>query len=219
MSTANVTPGKQTALVDRINDLQGRANTAMACPRCNGTWFYKVTVEQFSDGGYGSAQFRSLSMTPETAYVCLCGAIVENKESVGRGVDSRHGYFLGAIRTALECQKRNSVQQVAASCASIEEVEELRDRVKWLEEAITSFTTDQTPIEGVMMTEAVNDSTRLGHMEEQAPVVQADTPPIELADVAYAPPVVVVAPAEKISKPVARPRTGRPAKVPDDIQP
>jgi hypothetical protein len=175
----------------------------MICPRCGGTWFYKVTVEQFSDGGYGSAQFRSLSMTPETAYICLCGTIVENKEAMGRGVDSRHGHFLSAIRTALEHQKRNSVQVVASTCASIEEVEQLRQRVNWLEEAIASFTTEQTPIEPA----PIEDNIETHTSDHEGLTVG----PIVMAEVAYAssatPPV---GPEEMISRPAKR--TGRPVR-------
>jgi len=172
----------------------------MVCPRCSGTWFYKVTVEQFSDGGYGSAQFRSLVMTPETAYICLCGTIVENKEATGRGIESRHGHFLSAIRIALEHQKRNSVQLVAATCASIDEVEQLRQRVDWLETAISSFTTEQTPIED-------ETTTHIG----DAASLPAPNPIV--TDVSYATPTTIpVGAAEKISKPA---RTGRPQKKDD----
>ena len=198
MSTNPAQMGRQTGLVDRISDMQGKANTPMTCPRCGGTWFYKVSAEQFSNEGYGSAQYRSLTMTTETSYICLCGCIVENKESVGRGAESRHGQFLNAIRTALDSQKRNSIQIVASTCASIDEVQQLRQRVEWLESAITSFTTDQTPIEAEPMTAHVDD-----HEELPQHV------PIE-ADVAYSLPtstIAPVAPGEMISKPAVR--TGR----------
>jgi len=187
--------GRPTAMVDRINDLQGKAHTPMACTRCGGTWFYKVTAEQFSDSGYGTAQFRSLSMVPETAYVCLCGAIVENKEAVGRGVESRHGQFLNAVRNAMEYQKRNSVQLVAASCASIEEVDQMRQKVEWLEQAFSSVT-ETTPIEETPI-EAEPEQTIEAHVSYTDPT----------------PPPAPVAPTEKISRPA---RTGRPAKATTD---
>lgn len=177
--------GRPTALIDRLNALDSRTNTPMVCPDCGGTFFFRVSAEQFADSGYGSAQFRSLSMTQEPVYICLCGRLVENKENVGKGVEGNHPKFLAALKMALAFQnQRNSkILKVAEQAASADELENLKARVKWLEDAVDVLA--QTPVE---------EETEVDEAEangEGEPATVTEQPKIE-----------------QISKPA---RTGRPS--------
>jgi hypothetical protein len=122
-------------IVERLNALQDRANAPMFCADCGGTFFYKVSAEQYSSAGYGSAAFRSLSTVTETVYICLCGAVVDSKETPGKNQADRHSLFVQILKDSIAHQKGNNPQVVAAKCASLSEVDELKERVKWLEEA------------------------------------------------------------------------------------
>ncbi len=132
-------PGRSsTPLAERLNALNDKANAPMVCPDCGSVFFYKVSAEQFSNAGYGTASFRSLSTSTESVYICLCGRVSDiNDSAVGaRSSIDRHAQFIGALKAAIGKQKKNSLQTVAEQCASIEEVSNLEARVKWLEDAI-----------------------------------------------------------------------------------
>jgi hypothetical protein len=163
----------------------------MVCPDCGGTFFFRVSAEQYSDAGYGSAQFRSLSMTQESVYICLCGRLVENRENAGRGVEGNHPRFLAALKMALAFQnQRNSkILKVAEQSASIEELEILTARVKWLEDAVEVLA--QTPVEEETEVEA---GSKLELVSKQTTVTATESEQPQ--------PKV-----EQVSKPA---RTGRP---------
>lgn len=133
--------GRGNGLVDRINALDSRANTPMLCPDCGGSFFFKVTAEQFSDSGYGSAQFRSLTMTPEAAYLCLCGYLVPIKETSAKGVFGTHPQFLKAIKAATEFQDERSGKalKIAEAAATVAELDEVKLQLKDLEDLIDAL--------------------------------------------------------------------------------
>jgi hypothetical protein len=109
----------------------------MVCSECGSTFFYKVSAEQFSNAGYGSAAFRSLSTSQESVYVCLCGRVCDVNDTTGaRSSIDRHAQFINALRVAINRQKKNSPQSVAEQCASLEDVSNLETRIKWLEDVV-----------------------------------------------------------------------------------
>ena len=139
-----------TSFADRVqaSGLGGKANVPMACPSCGSTFFIKLSAEQFSDGGYGTAQFRSLSNSPESAYVCLCGRLVETKESVGRGMEGQHARFVSAVAVALAAQIKHASEfnVLAKHTASVEDIEALKADIQWLKQSV-ELLSGQTPVE------------------------------------------------------------------------
>ncbi len=139
-----------TSFADRVqaSTLGGKANVPMACPACGSTFFIKLSAEQFSDGGYGTAQFRSLSNSPESAYVCLCGRLVDIKESVGRGQEGQHARFVSAVAVALSAQLKqdNKFKELSTQVASVDDLASLRADVEYLKQCV-ELLSGQTPVE------------------------------------------------------------------------
>ena len=129
----------QTSAAERMESLNSKVGTPMTCSHCGGTFFYKVNAEQYSDGGYGTAQFRSLSMATEAFYVCLCGTVTDIKDTAARGLADRHTQFISCVKKAIAIQKKDSPQFVAEQCASLEELQQVNDRLKWVEDAVASI--------------------------------------------------------------------------------
>lgn len=196
-TNANPIAGRPTAPIDRLNALESKINTPMVCPDCGGTFYFRVTAEQFSDASYGSAQFRSLSMMPEPVYICLCGRLVPNKEAVAeRGPDSSHARFINTVKKAVafQAERDKKILKIAEQAVSVGELVELKDRVKWLEDSMNVLL-QQIPIEEEPATTTV----------EEEPVVEEPT----IQQTGTAPEAAPQPSVEQISKP---PRTGRPAK-------
>lgn len=202
-TNANPIAGRPTAPIDRLNALESKINTPMVCPDCGGTFYFRVTAEQFSDASYGSAQFRSLSMIPEPVYICLCGRLVPNKEAVAeRGPDSSHARFINTVKKAVafQAERDKKILKIAEQAVSVGELEELKDRVKWLE-ASMNVLLQQTPIEEEPATTTVDEELIVDEPAVGEPAIQQTT--------TTAPEATPQPSVEQISKP---PRTGRPAK-------
>lgn len=114
----------------------------LVCTECGSTFFYTSRAEQFQTGGYGSAEFRSLSNAPKTILVCVgCGVPVTPKSThYARGTisDVAEQEFRKSIEEGQKFRKANSAAnfaQIAASPAELQKVRELVDDVKRAVEA------------------------------------------------------------------------------------
>lgn len=74
----------------------------LACAECGGTFFAKTMAEQFVSGGYGSAEFRSMSNSPKTVLHCIgCGTPVAPAPSY---------YSKGTVPFIAEQEFRQSIE-------------------------------------------------------------------------------------------------------------
>lgn len=61
---------------ERLRNRHNTLNTPMACPDCGSTFFLSDHARQYSGAGYGTVEFRDLSITPMQVRVCLCGKVI-----------------------------------------------------------------------------------------------------------------------------------------------
>ena len=114
----------------------------MACPSCGSTHFIKALPEEFSNAGYGSAEFRSLTPGFQTlsVYVCLCGTPMPvnglSLASDAQYGNTPKGHFLASLQKAIAFRKAHQPQVLAQGFVSLAEYEELRDNVADQQEQI-----------------------------------------------------------------------------------
>src|SRR6266404_6505622 len=121
----------------------------LICAACGGSFFNTVRAEQFQPGGYGSAEFRSLSNAPKTVLNCIgCGTPVLPKPShYGRGTiaDIAEQDFRKSIESGQKYRKDNSIQNVVNIAASVEELEQVRGQVEDIKKAIDASSKPKAP--------------------------------------------------------------------------
>lgn len=100
-------------------------NTPIECEICGSTWFYSIHAEQFSGGGYGSVEMRSITGNPVQMRICLCGnPIVPQSQNFGgsRALGSRESFYMSA-KKAKTYREKHSLDHVAEIAASTEELQ------------------------------------------------------------------------------------------------
>lgn len=115
---------------------------------CGSTFFYTQRAEQFAAGGYGTAEFRSISSGPKTILVCLCGQPAMPKPSYytkGTTASLAEDEFRKSIEVAQKRREANSIQNIANIAAAPSEVQECRDQISELRKAILAFTIPAVP--------------------------------------------------------------------------
>jgi hypothetical protein len=112
----------------------------MTCPSCGSTHFIKALAEEFSNTGYGSAEFRSLStgFQPLSVYVCPCGTPmpVQGLTEECHYNSTPKGRYLRSLHKAIAHRKAHQPQVLAQGCVSLAEYQELRDQVADQQEQI-----------------------------------------------------------------------------------
>lgn len=110
-------------------------NTPVACELCSSTWFYSIHAEQFTGGGYGSVEMRSITGNPVQMRICLCGnPLVPQAQNFGgsRALGTRESFYMSA-NAAKKYRAKHSLDHVAEIAASPKELEALQtelDEVK-----------------------------------------------------------------------------------------
>jgi hypothetical protein len=202
----------------------------MVCPNCGGSHFYVVRTEEFANAGYGSAQFRSVSINQEPAYLCLCGKLVVISETGGRApaVGSARAKFLISMAKAAESregqeEKQNSFVSRAVYEQLLERVIQLEADVSDLAVALYPETAQdvldnqgETQVDSIPGEDnieevpadpipALNEDPLPEDAEDEIPEMEEDDVPA-LEESEAETPVVVAAPVENK-------RTGRPRKL------
>lgn len=106
-------------------------NTPIECEVCGSEWFYSVHAEQFSGGGYGSVEMRSITGNPVQMRICLCGnPIVPQAQNFGgsRALGTRESFFIAA-KKAKANRKSITLDNVAEIAASPSEIKELQQQL------------------------------------------------------------------------------------------
>ena len=110
---------------------------------CGSTFFYTTRAEQFSAGGYGTAEFRSMSQAPKTFLVCLCGRpAFPQAGSYAHGTQAAQAEkdFQESSKSALDVVNSKSLTNIANIAASPSEVAELRKEMDSLRQALVDAT-------------------------------------------------------------------------------
>lgn len=97
---------------------------------CGSSFFEQRRVEQFQAGGYGTAEFRSISNAPKTVLVCLCGKPVAPKPGYyakGTLAAVQETDFAKSIELARKFREASSINNIANIAASPAELQELKD--------------------------------------------------------------------------------------------
>lgn len=112
----------------------------LSCSICGGTFFIASHAEQFILGGYGTAEFRSISNSPKTVLICIgCGAPVTPKPAYyakGTTADIAETDFRKSVEAGQKYRKDNSIQHVAEISASPSEVSELKTKINDIKKAV-----------------------------------------------------------------------------------
>jgi hypothetical protein len=163
--------GRSTVpLQERLNLLNKTANAAMVCPDCGSSFFIKISAEQYSDAGYGTAQFRSLSMAPEVGFICICGHIVDPKEPATGSKDTRHSIFVECMKNAIQRQKDNDPRAIAAQTISLKEYEALQGEDEWLKSCVEQLSARVAALEPETAALTEDELDKQVTTFEQAPI-------------------------------------------------
>lgn len=133
------------------------APSAMQC-ECGSTFFYTARAEQFQAGGFGTAEFRSISNAPKTILVCLCGKPVTPKPShFARGTMAgvAEQEFAKSVEAALKFRNAHSLDHVAQIAASPAELQKVQDQVDEIRKAVLAL-----PKSKAKTKESSNDGTK-----------------------------------------------------------
>lgn len=118
-------------------------NDRLVCTACGSTFFFQEHAEQFQPGGYGTAEFRSLSGAPKMVLICIgCATPVIPKEShYARGTvaDLAESDFRKSVEGGRKFRKDNSIQNVAKIAASPNELQEVRELVETIRTAVNAI--------------------------------------------------------------------------------
>ena len=118
-----------------VHVLSPQVTSPMVCEACGSTHFVQASAEEFTNNGYGSAEFRPLTgnFQPPSVYVCLCGTPMPvNGLSLAADVqysNTPKGRFLASLQKAIAFRQAHQPQVLAQGCVSPAEHEELRDKV------------------------------------------------------------------------------------------
>ena len=99
-----------------------RVTPPMTCPSCGSTHFIKALAEEFSNTGYGSAEFRALTgFQPLSVYVCLCGTPmpVQGLTEECHYNNTPKGRHLRSLHKAIAHRKAHQPQVLAQGCVSL----------------------------------------------------------------------------------------------------
>ncbi len=112
----------------------------LVCSECKGTFFWTAQAQQFITGGYGSAEFRSISNAPKTVLICIgCGTPATPKPAqYSRGTQAHldEEAFRASVKAGQDWRVANSIKNVAKITASVEEVNELRALIGDVKKAV-----------------------------------------------------------------------------------
>ena len=123
------TPSRHISAQERIRLNMNKANTPMVC-ECGSTHFFKIYVEEYAEGGYGSVSLRPVSQNQESFYACICCKPVQQKDtSTGKTSEGSRARFLRSLSSAIEYLGKNTPQGIAAGMVSIAEYQELHGQV------------------------------------------------------------------------------------------
>jgi hypothetical protein len=121
----------------------------LTCPTCQGTHFWTAQAQQFIAGGYGSAEFRSISNAPKTVQICIgCGTPATPKpQQYSRGTQAHldEVAFRKSVELGQAFRKSNSIQNVAQIAASPSEVNELRMLINDVKKAVEAAAKPKAP--------------------------------------------------------------------------
>lgn len=125
------------------------AQEKLTCVTCGGSFFQMTHAEQFLQGGYGTAEFRSLSNAPKTVLVCIgCSTPVTPKPgyySRGTVAAIAEDEFRKSIEAGQKFRKDTSMQNIANIAASPAEVQEVRELVEDVKKAVDALAKPKGP--------------------------------------------------------------------------
>lgn len=116
------------------------ATESLACAACKGTFFAPVHAEQYLKGGYGSAEFRSISNAPKTVLICIgCGTPITpapsfySRSTVAGAAEQE---FRKSIEAGQAYRDKNSLKNIASIAVAPSEMREVRELVEDIRKAI-----------------------------------------------------------------------------------
>lgn len=129
--------------------MAGPGQDKLVCKECQSTFFWTARAEQFLAGGYGSAEFRSISNAPKTVLICIgCGTPATPKPAqYSRGTQAHldEESFRKSVEVGQKYRQNNSMNRVATIAASVQEVEELRTLVNDIKKAVEAAAKPKAP--------------------------------------------------------------------------
>jgi hypothetical protein len=129
----------------------GISGEVATCDNCGGTYFYSVSVEQFSVG-YSSVEYNAVGSNTRQSKICLCGTPLPTK-AIARGTAQTKGpqeeYIrsLSAARDYLESNSIKNLAKVATSPSELEDVKKsLTEEISKINTILSSLTSTQNEV-------------------------------------------------------------------------
>lgn len=112
----------------------------ITCTVCGSTFFTTIRAEQFIAGGYGTAEFRSISNAPKTVLQCIgCGTPVNPKPgyySKGTVAGVAEDDFRKSVEMGRKYRETNSIQNIVKIAVSPSELREVREFAEDIKRAV-----------------------------------------------------------------------------------
>jgi hypothetical protein len=124
---------------ERMSAKQKELNTPMVCTTCGSSYFIEVPANQWATGGFGSVEFRLLSISGMNIKMCLCGEPIGPSPQGGSfGARSlAHMDFPESLRLAKEYRAKNTFKGIAEVVASKRELDDVKHELEGLRDLIT----------------------------------------------------------------------------------
>lgn len=146
----NQPAGRISTYAERVSaSLNPGVNTPIECEECGSTFFISSHANQYSGGGYGSAEYREITGSPIPVRVCLCGnPIIPTAQNFGgsRALGPRQEFQLSANMAKNYRQKNQALlDQVAETTPSLQEHEELKAEFELIKAKLEELLSNQAP--------------------------------------------------------------------------
>lgn len=175
-------PQRFQPLQERLASRQSAMNIPMACPKCGSTFFLETNANQYNNAGYGSAEFRRISVSTFTVRVCLCGWPVGPQMQAGSfgAAGTEVNAFHESLEAAHRYRETNSVDGIIQQVATRKDVENLASQVSEVASEVDRLsekqhgevsTPDHIDAEPASTTDAVTPTTNTPN--EEKPVIAA----------------------------------------------
>lgn len=122
----------------------------LICPTCGGSFFTTQRAEQFVAGGYGTAEFRSISNAPKTVLTCIgCSTPITPKPAFyGKGTiaDIAEQDFRKSVELGQKHRKESDPKILLQQVASDEKVTEIKNLIDDVKKAVEAAAKPKAPV-------------------------------------------------------------------------
>jgi hypothetical protein len=122
---------KTNRFEERMRTQQNALSTPYACERCGATYFTDAHAHQYSRAGYGTIEFRQLTVSPVPVKICVgCSLVIPPKPQGGKMHPASTPDFQASVKAGENYRSR--IEITAESVVSLREFKELQTKLEAL---------------------------------------------------------------------------------------